>query len=201
MIKSEKIDLVSSALVKAQSEMGNASKSSANPFFKSKYADLNSIREAIMPALANHKLSIMQPMVVQDGKNYIETLIVHESGQYIGGITEVICAKVNDAQNFGAGTTYARRFGLQSLVCVGADDDDGNSASGKVEVRKESYPVKTSTNTTTGETTNILSNGKVETKVATPNKTDAAVAKMEEPKKGGFGVKKTEVKKDENGWD
>jgi len=176
MIKSEAIDQVSSALVKAQSEMGNASKSSANPFFKSKYADLNSIREAIMPALANHKLSILQPMVVIDGKNYIETLVVHESGQFIGGITEVICAKQNDAQNFGAGTTYARRFGLQSLVCVGADDDDGNSASGK---EKPSY------------TNNVAKPITIETK---DQKIERQVQEIKaSAKPGGFGVKKAKV--------
>ena len=185
MIKSEAIYQVSAALVKAQSEMGNASKSSANPFFKSKYADLNSIREAIMPALANHKLSILQPMVVIDGKNYIETLVVHESGQFIGGITEVICAKVNDAQNFGAGTTYARRFGLQSLVCVGADDDDGNSASGK---EKPAY------NTNKPITNNVLVNAST----ITIEPTTATVKINPSTKAGGFGVKKAVVKEESN---
>lgn len=131
MIKSEKIDLVSAALVKAQSAMGTAKKDSNNPFFKSKYADLNAIREAIMPALFENGLSIIQPMLVQDGKNYIETVIVHTSGQYLGGLTEVVHTKKDNAQDFGAGTTYARRFGLQSLLCVGAEDDDGNTVTGK----------------------------------------------------------------------
>ena len=54
-----------------------------------------------------------------------------ESGEYIESETEVICAKVNDAQNFGAGQTYARRFGLQSMLFIPSEDDDGNYASGR----------------------------------------------------------------------
>lgn len=176
MIKSESIDLVSSALTKAQSEMGNAAKGSANPFFKSKYADLNAIREACMPALANNKLTVLQPMVVLDGKNYIETIIVHESGQFIGGLTEVIHAKRDDAQNFGAGTTYARRFGLQSLLCIGAEDDDGESAIGRP---KQSY-------------------------VKTESKPEVKVETKAPAKSGGFGSKvKVEVKEEtqDEGWD
>lgn len=181
MIKSESIDQVSAALTKAQSEMGNASKGSANPFFKSKYADLNSIREACMPALTNHKLSVLQPMVVVEGKNYIETVIVHESGQFIGGLTEVIFSKANDAQNFGAGTTYARRFGLQSLLCIGAEDDDGESAIGR---SKQTY-----------------------TKPTNSNQAEKADAAKELPvKTGGFGVKKEVAKpkieeSSEEGWE
>jgi hypothetical protein len=186
MIKSDSIDQVSAALTKAQSEMGNASKGSANPFFKSKYADLNSIREACMPALTNHKLSVLQPMVVVDGKNYIETVIVHESGQFIGGLTEVIFSKANDAQNFGAGTTYARRFGLQSLLCIGAEDDDGESAIGRSS--KSTY-------TKSAQTIEVSSSPhKVETTATIPTKS------------GGFGVKKSEVKpkveeSTEEGWE
>lgn len=189
MIKSENIDLVMSAFVKAQSEMSNAFKSSANPFFKSKYADLNAIREAIMPALANHKLGIAQPIVVVDGKNYVQTMIVHESGQYFGGLTEIICAKVNDAQNFGAGMTYARRFGLQALGCVGADDDDGETAVGRKPT--SSYTTFPKKETTTSN--------KIELN-ATQSPQNAVLAQgSETPKKGGFGVKK-EAPVVEDGW-
>lgn len=120
---------IAAALVKAQMEMTNAKKDSSNPFFKSKYADLNSIREACMPALNTHGIVVMQPTVHIDGKNFVKTLLLHESGEQIEGLTEIIYNKVNDAQAQGSGITYARRYGLQSLCNVGADDDDGNSAS------------------------------------------------------------------------
>jgi len=117
------------ALLKAQSEMSNPKKGSANPYFKSKYADLNAVREAVIPVLNANGISVLQPMTTVDGKNYIKTVLLHESGETIESLTEIIYAKTNDAQAQGSGITYARRYGLQSLVCVGADDDDGNAAS------------------------------------------------------------------------
>ena len=130
---------IAKALLKAQTEMGNAVKDSSNPFFKSKYADLNSIREACMPLLNANGISVIQPMVNVDGKNYVKTVLLHTSGETIESFTEIIYSKSNDAQSQGSGITYARRYGLQSLVCIGAEDDDGNSASAtgkQVELNK-----------------------------------------------------------------
>ena len=123
------------ALLEAQKEMGNATKDSKNPFFKSKYADLNSIREACMPVLNKHGIIVLQPTIYHEGKNFINTILLHESGERIDGLTEIIYSKQNDAQAQGSGITYARRYGLQSLVNVGAEDDDGNKASAKTEVK------------------------------------------------------------------
>lgn len=120
---------IASALLKAQMEMGNAVKDSANPFFKSKYADLNSIREACMPSLNKNGIVVLQPTVVENGKNYVKTLLLHESGESMECLTEIVFSKQNDAQAQGSGITYARRYGLQSFVNVGADDDDGHKAS------------------------------------------------------------------------
>ena len=120
---------ISKAILAAQMEMGNATKGSSNPFFKSKYEDLNAIREACLPALHNHGISCLQPTVHIDGKNFIKTILLHESGETFEGLTEIIYSKINDAQAQGSGITYARRYGLQSLLNIGADDDDGNKAS------------------------------------------------------------------------
>lgn len=125
--------IIASAILKAQMEMGNATKGSSNPFFKSKYADLNSVREACMPALHNNGISVLQPTVHIEGKNFIKTILLHESGETFEGLTEIIYSKQNDAQAQGSGITYARRYGLQSLLNIGADDDDGNKASVKAE--------------------------------------------------------------------
>lgn len=122
---------IAKALLEAQKEMGNATKGSNNPFFKSKYADLNAIREACMPALNKNGIVVLQPTVHIEGKNFIKTVLLHESGETFEGLTEIIYNKQNDAQAQGSGITYARRYGLQSLVNVGADDDDGNKASQK----------------------------------------------------------------------
>ena len=120
---------ISKALLEAQKEMGNALKDSKNPFFKSSYADLNAIREACMPSLNKHGIVVLQPTAFIDGKNFIKTILLHESGESIESLTEIVYSKQNDAQSQGSGITYARRYGLQSFVNVGAEDDDGNSAS------------------------------------------------------------------------
>lgn len=120
---------IAKALLEAQKEMGNAIKDSSNPFFKSKYADLNAIREACMPSLNKHGIVVLQPIVHIDGKNFVKTVLLHESGETFEGLTEIVYSKTNDAQAQGSGITYARRYGLQSIINVGAEDDDGNRAS------------------------------------------------------------------------
>lgn len=117
------------ALIKAQSEMADAKKNAKNPFLKNSYADLNAIRETVIPVLNENKIAVLQPMVEINGEMYIKTLLLHESGESIESITKVVISKPNDAQSQGSGITYARRYGLQSLLNVGAVDDDGHSAS------------------------------------------------------------------------
>lgn len=135
METSTTITKISAALIKAQMSMGNASKDNVNPFFKSKYADLNSVREACIPALNINGISALQPMVHIAGKNFINTILLHESGEWLSSLTEIIYSKQNDAQAQGSGITYARRYGLQSFVNIGSEDDDGAKAS-QPEVKK-----------------------------------------------------------------
>lgn len=134
----ESIKNISLAFLKAQMEMGNAVKGNTNPFYKNHYADLNAVREAVIPVLNANGITVLQPMVHVDGRNFVKTVLLHESGEMIESMTEIIYAKTNDAQAQGSGITYARRYGLQSLVCVGADDDDGNKAS---QLPKEKQPI------------------------------------------------------------
>lgn len=129
METSQTISKIAPALLAAQKEMGNAVKDSTNPYFKSQYADLNSVREACIPALNKHGISVLQPNVYIDGKPFVQTLLLHESGEFIAGFTEIVFAKQNDAQAHGSGVTYARRYGLQSICNIGSEDDDGNAAS------------------------------------------------------------------------
>lgn len=130
-LMSENISAIAKALVAAQKVMGNATKDSKNPFFKSKYADLNAVREAVLPALNSNGISVLQPTIYQDGKKFVQTVLLHESGEFISGLTEILSAKELDAQAQGSGISYARRYGLQSLANVGAEDDDGQAAVGK----------------------------------------------------------------------
>ncbi len=116
------------ALVKAQAEMTGAKKDSANPFFKSKYADLSSVMEAIRPALSAHGLGFVQ--VAHDAQDaaIVETVIVHQSGETMScGKVSVPVSKA-DAQGYGSAITYARRYSLQTAFGVPSVDDDGNAA-------------------------------------------------------------------------
>lgn len=119
---------IATALLNAQGEMSNPKKGATNPFFKSKYADLNAIREAVIPTLNAHGISVLQPIVHFENKNFVKTILLHESGEFLESLTEIIYNKQNDAQAQGSGISYARRYALQSFVCVGADDDDGQKA-------------------------------------------------------------------------
>lgn len=133
----ESIVKISTAFVAAQKEMSNAKKDSNNPFFKSKYADLNSIREAVIPVLNNHGIGVLQPTCSIDGRNYVKTILLHESGECLESLTEILFAKTNDAQAQGSGISYARRYGLQSMVCIGAEDDDANKANEQPKPKQE----------------------------------------------------------------
>ena len=135
------------ALLKAQKEMGNAIKDANNPFFKSKYADLNSVREACMPLLNANGIVVLQPMVTIEGNEYVKTILLHESGESIESLTKILCKSQNDPQAYGSGVTYARRYGLQSLVSIGADDDDGNAATKMpiIDVKREMTRLKAHT--------------------------------------------------------
>ncbi|MFZ4411476.1 MAG: ERF family protein [Bacteroidales bacterium] len=160
MKTSESIAKIAPALVKAQSEMSGAVKSANNPFFKSKYSDLNAVREACIPALAANGLSVLQPTVTIDGKSFVETIILHVSGEFIGGQTEIIAAKQNDAQSHGSGVSYARRYGLQALLCIGAEDDDGEKATDRTP-RNTVVPPKIAQNLATNGTAHSVNSNQV----------------------------------------
>lgn len=140
MNKSESIMKIAPAILKAQKSMGNAIKDSKNPFFKSSYADLNAVREACMPALNENGVSVLQTTTFKDGKSFVSTTLLHESGEYISTDTEILCAKQNDPQAYGSGISYARRYGLQALVCLGSADDDGEAAMGRNAPAKWTTP-------------------------------------------------------------
>lgn len=144
MKRSETIGKVVGALLRAQKNMGNVTKDSKNPFFKSNYADINALRAEAMPALNAEGLVLLQPPTTYEGKNYIETIIAHEeSGEFISSLNEVITSKQNDPQNYLAAQTYTRRGALQAFLSMGSEDDDGNTANGrKVQAAVESPVVR-----------------------------------------------------------
>lgn len=129
--KSAEITEIATALSKAQAEIEPPKKDAANPFFKSKYADLASITEAIRKPFAKHGLAILQEPKVANGKVIVATTILHSSGQYFRSELEMTPTK-SDPQGIGSAITYGRRYAMQAAAGVAPEDDDGNAASGKV---------------------------------------------------------------------
>jgi hypothetical protein len=130
MERSEQINELVEALASAQGKIGHATKDSANPFFKSKYADLASVWEAIRGPLAEHGLSIIQCPSADGARVTITTMLAHRSGQWICSALTVT-AKEDAPQAVGSAITYARRYALQSVAGVAPDDDDGEAAQGR----------------------------------------------------------------------
>lgn len=127
MEMSENINELSEALSAAQGEMGAAVKDAANPFFKSKYADLGEVVRAVKGPFANHGLSYTQ-FPVRDGESAgVVTMLMHKSGQWMRQEYTLPLAKF-DAQAVGSAITYARRYALQAIAGIPAADDDGNLA-------------------------------------------------------------------------
>ena len=130
--KSENITNLAAALLKAQKEMGTALKDSKNPYFKSSYADLKAVIEAIKEPLNNNGIRFLQAVNgAGEGMPVVETMLLHESGQFLCTRTPVFCAKPNDPQAFGSGVTYSKRYALQAFLGLPTEDDDGNKGSNK----------------------------------------------------------------------
>jgi hypothetical protein len=138
MTRSETISKLAVSLSKAQSNIGAAAKEAKNPFFKSAYADLGSVMEAVKGPLLEQGISVLQPVGhTQDGLTYVETILLHESGEFIGDKMIVTCAKEKDPQAQGSAISYARRYSLQSMLFVPAQDDDGEGATSRKPNPKE----------------------------------------------------------------
>jgi hypothetical protein len=127
MRTSDTIVKIAPALLKAQRKIGGAIKGASNPFFKSKYADLGAVMEACKEALNEEGILVLQPVISEEGIDYVETVLVHESGEYISSRMKLIVSKP-DMQAYGSSISYARRYGLQSLMFIPAEDDDGEKA-------------------------------------------------------------------------
>ena len=119
-------------LFEAKKEIGKISKDSTNPFFKSKYFDINALLEHVEPILQKHDLLILQPI-----KNGLVTtqIVDAESGAMVE--SEIALTNITDPQKRGSEITYYRRYTLQSLLGLQAEDDDGNKASQKAPIKQK----------------------------------------------------------------
>lgn len=132
MNQSESIVKLSAALVKAQAEMSGAVKDSANPFFKSKYADLQSVIKAIKEPFAKYGLAYTQFPITSDSGIGVTTRLVHESGEWLECGFFLPLTKL-DPQAAGSAITYARRYALQAMAGIPAVDDDAEMAMGRTQ--------------------------------------------------------------------
>lgn len=127
---------LATALSKAQGEIRSADLNRENPYFKSRYADMQSIVQAARPALAKHGLSVVQNIFAHgDGQSILHTILLHSSGEFIESRIRIIPPK-NEIQTIKSYTTYLKRMAYETLVGVvtGDEDDDGEVA--MVEARQ-----------------------------------------------------------------
>jgi len=137
MASSESIKELATALSKLQGQLTFAVKDSANPFFKSKYADLESVWDSCRDALAKNGLAVIQmPGNYFEGRMWLITRLVHSSGEWIEQEMSIPVAK-QDAHGCLAAVTYMRRGALAAFLGIVQADDDGNVASGKLTVDQE----------------------------------------------------------------
>jgi len=139
MTTSENVDKIFPAFILAQSETAAAKKSSENPFFKSKYADLAEIIETAKPALIKNGLGIIQSPSGNGQAISVTCRIIHSSGQWIED-TITLTAVKSDPQAMGSAITYGRRYQLAALLNIAQEDDDGNNASGSAKGQKPEGP-------------------------------------------------------------
>ena len=128
MNKSETLTKIAPALLAAQKEIGAATKDAVNPFFKSKYADLGAVMEACKAPLNTNDITILQPVGTDEQGVYVETILLHSSGEYISDRMRISVKNQNDPQSQGSAISYARRYGLQSMVFIPTEDDDAEKA-------------------------------------------------------------------------
>ena len=145
---------IASALVKAQREFGPALKTSTNPHFRSKYADLAACVEAVIDALNNNGIFLMQMTHETPDGAMAETVFVHESGEMLSAGKLFFPASKHDAQGYASSLSYVRRYSLMAACGIAPEDDDRNAASkpalkpapkveAKPEPKVEANPVET----------------------------------------------------------
>jgi hypothetical protein len=131
---------IASAFVKAQTAFGPALKTSDNGHFKSKYADLAACVEAVLDALNQNGIALIQRNLPCESGVTVETVFVHASGETLTSGPLHVPASKQDPQGYGSALTYARRYSLMSACGIAPEDDDGNAASKPVTYAKPSKP-------------------------------------------------------------
>lgn len=128
---------VSAAFVKAQKAFGPALKTKQNPHLKAKYADLGSVIEAVIDALNDNGLAVMQKSIRCDDGAIVETVFIHTSGETLSAGELHVPAPKKDPQGFGSALTYCRRYALMTACGIAPEDDDGEAAATYMQRKQE----------------------------------------------------------------
>ena len=139
MNQSESIADLAAALSKAQASITGALKDSANPFFKSKYADLASCWDACRKPLTDNGLAVIQTIEAGEGRAVLVTTLCHASGEWIKSYCPIL-TKDDSPQGQGSGITYARRYALAAMVGLAQIDDDAEASQGRHKVSAPQNP-------------------------------------------------------------
>jgi len=130
------ISAIAKAFVAAQKEFAPALKTATNPHFRSQYVDLAGCVEAVIDALNNHGIALVQKTHECETGIKIETIFLHESGESMSGGVLHVPADKQTPQGYGSALTYARRYSLMSACAIAPEDDDGNMAEQAVKTKK-----------------------------------------------------------------
>lgn len=131
--QSATIGKLAEALSKAQATIRNAVRDSANPFFKSNYADLASVRDAYQQAFSENGLALVQmPYTSESGRVGVETMLMHSSGEWVKREADVRPVK-DDPQAYGSCVTYLRRYSAAAFAGLATEDDDAEAGQGRVK--------------------------------------------------------------------
>lgn len=144
MNKSETIGKLAKAIALAQLEVENAVKDTKNEFFKSSYADLAAVLNVIRPVFSKHNIAIVQLPSFASPIASVETMLIHESGEFISNVCSSPVGK-QDAQGIGSAITYLRRYSLAAFCGIAQEDDDGNGASDKGNTKPPANKPQTKT--------------------------------------------------------
>ena len=161
-MKSESIAKLALALSKAQSKITGALTDSNNPFFKSKYADLASVMDAIRIPFAENELAVTQLVQENDSKHFLVTMLMHSSGEYVTSTYPLVIKDLNNPQAIGSVVTYARRYTLAAIAGVAQVDDDGEAANNRIHEVKEKKPLPNYAPTKAANHIEILADPKLE---------------------------------------
>ena len=131
------------AFIAAQKQFGPALKTSTNPHFRSRYADLSACVEAVIDALNDNGLGLIQTTHPCDDGVTVDTIFVHESGATMSSGLLHLPASKQDCQGYGSALSYGRRYSLMAICGIAPEDDDGNRASKQPEIKPKSEPVAT----------------------------------------------------------